>query len=362
MTMKLKQRTKIGILIFGISMFFTACEKESTDEIITQEKFDAPSIELAKQFVNSNSNTSNPNVSFRSSSSDLTSVTHWEGSTTKQYKETEELSVDILYTPIYVNSSRTDIKGFVASTEQNGIVDSRKFYVLYKSNDLSNGLNAYILIYGLDGNLQLAYDYVNGQPIPLPESNNGGSSLNRSSGECDGDISAMTDEEFENWWANCSGIPLDEVVVTAPAPLSNEGPNSGSTDAFNDWNNWVNVYIPAVTDPGGSDYNNGGTNGDNNTNWYNPNVTVANAPSISAVLGVAYNSAIANWLREMEQTNQQILNQIAAYLNSNREENPFHDFTFGDIQPEQFPVSDEAIEYILNLIDFFGRYRFNLRF
>lgn len=342
--------TKAWILIAGISIFFTACEKESTEEVITQEKFVAPTVESARQFVTSNRN----NISFKSSSSNLTSVTHWEGSKTKKYKQTEGLDVDILYTPIYVNSPRTDIKGFLASTEQNGIVDSRKFYILYKSNDLSNGLNAYILIYGLDGNLQLAYNFENGQSVTLPESINGGSTLNKSSGECDGNISSMTDEEFENWWANCSGIALDEVIVTAPAPLTNEGPNSGSTSAFNDWNSsqWVGVHIPAVTNPGGSNYNSGGTIGDNNTNWHNPNVTVANAPSIAAVLDAAFNSIIANWLREMEQSNQQILNQIAAYLNDNREENPFHDFTFSNVQPEQFPVSDSAIQYITDLINY----------
>ena len=350
MTMKLKRLTKIGILIFGISIISISCQKESTDEIITKEIFDAPSIESAKQFVNSNSTTLNSNISYKSSSSDLTSVTHWEGSKTKKYKETEEQNVDILYTPIYVRSTRTDIKGFVASTEQNGILDYRKLYILYKSNDLSNGLSAFILIYGMDGNLQFAYNYENGQQIPLPQPNDS-NTLNKSNSECDSNISNMTDEEFENWWANCSGIGLNEVVVSTT--LTNDGGNnSGSTSAFNDWNTspWQSID-PSTIFPVGSNYNNGNTN-DNNSPWHTPNVTVANEVSISTVLNASYNSAIANWLREMEQTNQEILNQIADYLNANREENPFSDFTFGDIQPEQFPVSDEGIEYILRLIDF----------
>jgi hypothetical protein len=224
-------------------------------------------------------------------------------------------------------------------------VDFRKLYILYKSNDLSNGLSAYILIYGMDGYLQLAYNYENGQQVPLPEANDG-NTLNKSSSGCDGNISTMTDAQFENWWANCSGIGLDEVVVNTT--LSNPtGSTGGSTSAFNDWNTspWQSID-PATIFPIGS-----GTNG-NSSPWHTPNVTVANEVSISTVLNVSYNSAIANWLREMEQINQEILNQIADYLNANREENPFGDFTFGDIQPEQFPVSDEAIEYILNLIDF----------
>jgi hypothetical protein len=345
MTMKLNQLIKIGILMFGISIFFTSCEKENAFEVINKETFDAPSIESAKQFVNSNSNTTNPNLSYSKSSTDPTSVAYWEGSKTKKYKETQEQDVDILYTPIYVNSPRTDIKGFIASTEQNGIVDFRKLYILYKSNDLSNGLSAYILIYGMDGYLQLAYNYENGQQVPLPEANDG-NTLNKSSSGCDGNISTMTDAQFENWWANCSGIGLDEVVVNTT--LSNPtGSTGGSTSAFNDWNTspWQSID-PATIFPIGS-----GTNG-NSSPWHTPNVTVANEVSISTVLNVSYNSAIANWLREMEQINQEILNQIADYLNANREENPFGDFTFGDIQPEQFPVSDEAIEYILNLIDF----------
>jgi hypothetical protein len=347
MTIKLKQLIKIPILIFGISILSTSCEKENTDEIITQEKFNAPTIELAKQFVKTNSNASNLNVSLRNSSSNQISVTHWEGSKTKKYKETEEQNVDILYTPIYVKSTRTDIKGFIASTELDGIIDSRKFYILYKSNDLKNGLNAYILIYGLDGNLQQAYNFENGQSIPLPENNNGNVS-NRSSVECDDDVSAMNDEDFEYWWANCNN-PISEVVVVANTFSNDGGNNSGSTSAFNDWNSWI--YIPANINPNGSSYNNGSTNS-NNTPWHSPNVLVANAPSISSILDAAYNSTIANWLREMEQTNQQMLNQIADYLNDNREENPFSDFTIGDIQPEQFPISDSAIQYILILIDF----------
>jgi hypothetical protein len=215
-------------------------------------------------------------------------------------------------------------------------------YILYKSNDLSNGLSAYILIYGMDGNLQLAYNYENGQQVPFPEANNG-NTLNKSSSGCDGNISTMTDAEFENWWANCDSGFYATVVYSS---LSNPtGSTAGSTSAFNDWNTspWQSID-PATIIPIGS-------NG-NNSSWHTPNVTVANEVSISALLGFSYNSLQANWLREQENTNQQILNQIAAYLNANREQNPFGDFTFGDIAPEQFPVNAAAIQYILDLINF----------
>jgi hypothetical protein len=349
MTMKLKQLTKFGILIFGIAMFFTACEKERTDEIVTQALYDAPSMESAKQFFNVNSNTAGSNTFYRKTFSNVPSVAHWEGSTNKKYKQTEAQDVNILYTPIYVNSSRTDIKGFIASTEQNGIVDYRKLYILYKSNDLSNGLSAYILIYGLDGNLEIAYNYENGHQIPFPE-NNGISALNKSSSECEGDIALMTDEQFENWWGNCSGIGLDEVVVNST--LSNESGVLGGS-VFNDSNSTVWVGInPEVILPGGPNNNNINIFDNNNSPWETPNVTVANAAGIGAALGFKFTSPEANWLRAQEANNILVLIQIANFLNANREENPFGDLTFGDTAPEQFPIAPFALNFSVDLINF----------
>lgn len=345
----MKHKFLLTILCFGLLTLYFACQKENTDEPTTQKKYSAPSITSAKQFVDSEP--SSTSVALAKSSGSTISVTHWQGSETKKYKQTLSLDVDILYTPIYVDSPRTDIKGFIATTEHNGIVDSRKFYILYKSNDLSNGLNAYVLIYRLDGQLEWIYNFVDGQDMPLQEHNSGTVSAKSSVVECDGvNMADLTDEEFENWWANCTGVALNEVTVTAP--LSNDSGIMGGS-ALNDWNSgsWFGIEIPAIINPGGSGYNNGSINGDATIDWHSPNVTIATAASISLVLEADYSSATANWLRQMEQDDQQLLNQIADFLNNNREQNPFSDFTFNHIQPEQFPVSDEAIAFILDLID-----------
>ena len=167
------------------------CERESEigDKTLnTQDTYVAPSITNAQQFFEQNSNYTG-NLASRT---ETTSFTDWEVSTTKTYKQTEQLNVDILYTPIYINTQRTDVKAFIASTEHNGTVDARKLYVLYKSNDISNGLSAYIFVFNLDGHMELAYNFENGQEVPFPQQALGTGRTN-----CDGEVSNMSDTEFE---------------------------------------------------------------------------------------------------------------------------------------------------------------------
>ena len=345
MTNKFKTLRKIGILFLFVNLSLTSCDKEETSESIEQNIFNAPKALSAKQFFDKSSSLNSNKLGKSNSTSK--SVIDWESSSEKNYKNTPEAIVDILYTPIYLRTNG-DAKAFLASTELNGVVDSRKVYILYKSNDISSGLSAYIFIYGLDGILQQVYNFENGVELPLPENNN--SSL-QSKGECEGNIANMTDEEFDHWLANCfGGIRDGEVVVTDPA-LSNEGGTyGGSTSALDDFNFWSGVSIPPVdTNSNSSNYGQAGSNG--RDIWYSPNTIIPKGAAIANALDLEFNTAEALWLIEQDIANQKLLDIVAEFLNDNKERPNNNELDVEGVDNNQMQnVNPEAIELITQVI------------
>ena len=332
-------------LIFAVLLFFNyGCQEEDTLPEQSQDLiYTAPNIANAQQFFQQNSNI----MGSLTSRTTLTSLTDWDASKTKTYKQTEATNVDILYTPVYISTRRTDVKVFLASTERNGMVDARKIYILYKSNDLSNGLSAYIFVFDLEGRLEYLYNYENGQQTDLAQGN---SIANRSdTGNCGGDPSQMNDAQFEEWFNNCNNS-IDEVIITV-----DNTPQGGNGTGL-DFSPWVPVNLPPVqgggNNPGGSGVNIGG-----GTAWYVPNTVSANSFSITLALGIAPNSDIGNWLAQQTGNNQDVLDAIATYLNNNRDRgntgntnNPNTNEGTDNPFEWQLPISDDAIDNVMNYI------------
>ncbi|RNC84874.1 MAG: hypothetical protein ED556_09830 [Winogradskyella sp.] len=336
----MKHSTLITPLILCL-LFAYSCQEEDNINSLqqTKEHFNTPSIEDAKAFFNTTNRLSNQRTT-------VASVTDWENSKSKHYKKTDEIDVDILYTPIYLDT-QFNAKAFIASTENDGVVDARKLYVLYKTEDISNGLSAYIVVFKLDGTFDKAYNYENGIEVPFPLSNN--TSARTGNVDCDDtNVSNMTDEEYEEFLANCYS-PLPAVTVTTTIDTGDSPGGGAPFNPFDNSNGWVDIInIPAIdegpiTGPGAPP--------NNNPQVFVPNTVTANAISIKLALEVDFTSPVAQWLEQQEiANNYEVLEAIAAYLNAHRER-PI-DPAFDNFGEHQFPtINTDAINNVVGFID-----------
>lgn len=136
--LKLKNFLKLGVLIFGISIFLTNCQEDSLNDI-QNDKFSNIRIKI----TDFNEITSNKNISKK-----LKSFSYKSKSSSSTYK-------DILYNAEYGFTIDTDIVKYVVSgdyhsynfiiTRDNPIDDKLENLVLSLNND--GGYNAYIIKY-----------------------------------------------------------------------------------------------------------------------------------------------------------------------------------------------------------------------
>ena len=334
------QSTKLLFKFLMLLCFINfSCQKEEAIDITgNKEQFTAPTIDKAQQFY------LNQNSSIEKSFTSRTTVTShiaWEKSKNKNYKQTDSLTIDILYTPMYLNT-RFNAKAFIAMTSSDNIVDAKKMYVLYKTNDISNGLSAYIVFYNLDGTFNSAYNYLNGVQIPFPTPSN--SSLSRTTDCNEANVEEMTDEEFEEYLANCYSM-LDEVTVVATIDA---GPSDGGGMPLDQTNGGIlNIsFIDVLNNP-----TTGGNPSGTNVNVFAPNVVNGSPSSIAFALNIPFSSLEFNWLLQQQVNNQSLLNAIAAYLNANKLRPP-NPNVFENADPIQFPVIQEiAINLVLEIIE-----------
>ena len=327
---------RLRIKLIAVALLLTAfnCEKENADETISQQElFNAPSIESAKQFFNHNSKYTNANeIQAKNTFSSL--QTDWQVSKTKKYKETQQADVDILYTPIYLDTDK-DANAFVASTEQNGNVESKIIFILHKTNNNQNGLSAYVFMYNLNGTLELEYNFENGQSIPFTENANGLQAKTNCA-----TLPNLTPEEIMQWLSDCT-IALDEVVVIGH--LSEEIDAGDSGGGGLDISPWIQI------DGLGYEGNTYGVGGGNPQVFVSSTVS-ATGFSISTALGLPFSSLQSQWLTQQTTNNQSLLNAIAQFLNNNKKPSP--DPLFVNVNPNQLPeIMDEAISYAASIIN-----------
>jgi hypothetical protein len=324
---------RFKLLAVAFLLIAFSCEKDNENEsLVTQELFNAPSIVSAKQFFNQNSRYTNTNGT-QARNTFNTLQTDWQSSKTTKYKETVENDVDILYTPIYIETDK-DAKAFVASTEQGGNVESKIIFVLHKVSNNENGLSAYVFVYNLNGTLEFEYNFDNGQSVPFVENANG---LQSRTTDC-GELPNLTPEELLAWLAQCT-IALNEVVVYGQLNTIESGDSGGGGLDFSPW-----VQIDGL----------GYEDGTSGANGSNPQVFVsslvsATGFSISTALGLPFSSIESQWLTQQSIDNQSLLNAIAQFLNNNKERSP--DPAFENVNPNQLPeIRDEAVNFVLNYV------------
>ncbi|MBT8243926.1 MAG: hypothetical protein HKP48_07925 [Winogradskyella sp.] len=340
---RLKHFLKLKLLFLCCLNLFLNCQKEENINPVeqTKEQFVAPSLDDAISFYNQNT----ISLSNSTSRTTSTSVTDWESSSQEKYKQTSEVDVDILYTPIYINTPNK-VKAFVASTEQDGIMYTKTIIVLYKTYEIDNGLSAYVLIYNLNGNLDYAYNYENGLQIPFPDVSTS-ATISRTSDCSTGITGSMSTAQVIDYLSNCT-IVLDEVIINAPS--GNPDPNGDAqTTPLDDPYNYNNISIPFIIE---DDPQDGGSDTENPTVFV-PNVVTASALSISISLDIEQFEIEFAWLLEQQQNNPTILDIIAEFLNNNKVRPP--QTTFEGTSPSQFPtISNKAREFTLELIGLLG--------
>jgi hypothetical protein len=332
----MKNKVACAILC-AVSLTITvSCEKEDQEHLTQKTVFVAPNVASAKAYYDAQSQ--NQQVLSKSTSAVQDKFTDWENTSVKPYKQTNETVVDILYTPFYVHTSR-NAKGFLATTELNGTIDAREIYILYKDDHTGSNFSAFVLIYTLEGTLQFAYNFENGEEVPLPQSDSGLMGKN-SELDCYGNIETMNNGEFLLWLYFCSDLPGSLQAATV---FSNPtGFNGGSTTAFNAWN--ADLSNPSTYIPAG---------GGNLNGWGTSNVVAPLANELGKAMGLNFNTPDAQWLLQQQMNDAGILATIAAYLNANKAKPQSHGLDAGDFNDNQFPgISPIAIAFILDLIGY----------
>ena len=229
-------------MVLGVFTMTFSCQKE---DAITQEldQYKVPSIEAARTYFNENINLSTFETTYQLRTENGGFNSDWDNSKEKKYKDQPEESVDILYTPIYLPTAGK-AKSFIGSIEVNGEMQSRIFVLLYTQSNNNTVFSGFMFIYNLDGTIEYAYEYVDGQRVAegLPSLAN--DNLNRTSNDpnCDSpldSIGCFLDWIGGDWFGIDGYIENDEVVVIAVG--------DSSTGGFNDAD-WADqsISIPAL--------------------------------------------------------------------------------------------------------------------
>lgn len=349
----LMKKLKPAILIFALTFLFIGCDKEEHElqEPTATDIFSVPNIETAKSHFISNNNLSAKTSNTFARTSQTTFEVDWEHSVEALYKKESEENINILYTPT-LNLSNEHTKTFIGSVEVDGSIESKIFTYFYNDSQDHLTFSGYMLVYDLDGNLESANKYLNGQQINVTNTTQTNRSMvaGRSS-DCDfGTIGCLLDwlggnlDDLASFF-----IQLDEVVVTAY--IGNGGPIS---DGPSGWNSFDGALDPIESNGGQS----GGGTYWSVPSWYNYNSVSPNAQAIAMTLDLHPLSAQADWL--LNQADQETLNAIAQFLNQNRERDQTLDNTNPNDINENISnatdyswVSDEAVDFINRIINHF---------
>ena len=335
---------KIFIRSFALPVVlcvFVSCQKDDSPSTTLTKTFNSPTIEAARNYFNANSKYANP-LNYQARSNDPAIDIDWDNSKEKKYKDEPAQTVDILYTPLYLETEG-NAKAFVGSIEQDGQIDSKIFILLYTSSAVVEAFSGYALIYNLDGTLNYGYQYSNGQRIAegIPTApGSGGTGLQRNASNCPDPFESM--DCLLDWiggdWFGLDGFIQNDEVVIEVGDSSTGGTGLNSDSPFP-----PSIEIPYIGDDQGSS---GGTA---LVPWWNSNTVQANGLSILVALEIP----IIDILPEVDWIlNQATLEQwaaIADYLNANRvkiKSSVPSDFENADISPSQLPeISEEAVSF-----------------
>ncbi|WP_298893094.1 hypothetical protein [uncultured Psychroserpens sp.] len=339
----MKHNFKTAVLLFVGLLLTWSCEKDdNTNESVNQYK--VPSIERAKTYFNEKINLSSLETTdlFRNGDSSLD--TDWDKSKSKAYKEEPQETLDILYTPIYLPTSGK-AKSFIGSVEMNGDMQSKIFILFYKQSTNDTAFSGFMLIYNLDGIIEYAYEYDDGQRISEGLPNLVSNTLNRTdTGDCESpfdSLGCLLDWVGGDWFGLDGFIENDVVEVIAVGDSSTGGPISDS--GFGN----PGFSIPAL------DEGIAGTNGSIEEPWWLDNTVSANPLSIIMALELGHVALPeAEWL--LNQASQEQLTSIANFLNANRAKDKNNDsIEDSGLDPNQMTeISQEALDFAISMINY----------
>lgn len=338
----MKNKTLLFLVIIAL-IFNNGCQKdESVTENVSQ-RFSVPSVEKARDHFNSKSNlTTRFNELFRSSSG-RTPEADWERSKTKYYKDVEEESLNILYTPLYIDTSN-NIKAFIGTAEEGGIIESKIFVLLYDINNTFEAFSGHLLIYHLEGDLQVVQRYTNGIQVELND-NTTSNRLNTDNPNCD-EPPLLELFEFIIWSFHCKMNPLGEVNLINntnldPGDTSNGGIDFSQTNVIN-----INPLTSENESSSGNMIQ---------TQWWTSNTIEPHGLSIMRALELPHAELPeAQWL--LNEATLEQLQAIADYLNNNRVKDKdappseFEDTGFN--QNQMTEIKQEAIDLVIDLLAF----------
>lgn len=301
-----------------IAIAFFSCQKEEDIATPTSiERLKVPSISEAKSHFELNNKIpirdgNNNGIEFRTSAATIT--IKWDESSTKKYKDETDTSpqqVDILYTPITLNT-QGNAKMFLASIDDNGTVDSKYVFIIYTIPENPRLFSGYVFIYDLDGNQESMIKYEEGIKVST-------GSYNRMAQRNDGDGGGgFTMGELLNFiggdWFGLDGYIENYLVEVYWPEFTDVDDFGGGPIDDSPWFNPIN--IPVATNAGGSGNSNGNTGNGYDPDdivWWQPIAIFAHGLSISNAIEVDLSSIEANWL--MNTATQDQLDGIANYIN-----------------------------------------------
>jgi len=339
----MKRKLKILNLTILLCIVFVSCEKEDeVNNVLKQEKFMPASVQDAESFFKDNYRIPIGIENPLKSTDDL--QIDWQNSSTKPYKESTTQDVDILYTPIYLNTN-ANAKAFIASIDNNGITESKIFLTIYKDDEFgSNGLSAFVIRFNVDGTIEKAYNLDDGLQIPFVSNTSSSTGNGKSTVDCTQLPVGGDFEDWQYWLGMCEGM-LDPVTVIATNPILDEGPSSGG--GCLDCSSWPAFDSSIFNDNSTSS----GTSSNVNPSVIVPNMVSADPISISIALEAPPLSQENIWLKSLpnNQQTQDLLDAIAQFLNDNKAKSP--DPAFINTNPNQFPnIKDSAIDTVMDLI------------
>lgn len=331
---------KTILLVFGVLIITFSCQKN--EEIIEQQNtYEVPSIEAARLNFNENSNLGQLGTNHYFRTTDNSLNTDWDNSKAKKYKDEPQENLDILYTPLYLPTAG-HAKSFVGTVEVNGEMQSKIFVLLYTESDNRLAFSGVILIYGLDGNIEYGYKYIEGQQVASGLPSLAANNLNRtgSNDDCEFPLDSM-DCLIEwiggDWFGVLGYLENDTVELLGVGDSSTNGfiidPDLGNPS----------ISIPAL----GDDPSIGGNP------WWNDNTVSADGLAIVLALELEHLALPeAQWL--LNEASQEQLQNIADFLNDNRvkdNDTPDELADNGINQNQMTEISQQALEAALELIN-----------
>jgi lysozyme family protein len=352
---------KVKQLFFLMLVFaLNGCEKEDND-LIQQSHLTVasiPNVNVSKLYFEDNSALS---ISGEFTRNESSAIKHpdWDNSLSKFFKQENNLLVNVLYTPIYLDTRR-NTKAFIGSTIVQGELTQKILILDYSPEYRFNSFAGHVFIYSVDGELEILSKYENNMLVENYDINllkeNASSSLTSRTTDCSELPDVTIIEEFEEWLRDCEDQMLDQIDMEGPGASDNtieqgDSPGGGSTTCCLDiWGAPSTAIEPEDPDP---DSSSGGSNiGGGLPSIFAANSITPEGPAIARALEIDVDSALQeaeDWLNN--EATKRLLEALADFLNANKDNSNVNTTRIADVPENQLPeITEDAKESAISII------------